>query len=42
MIFPPVMLNISLLDNPDAALQLPEQILTAIAALPLHGSGVWR
>ena len=39
MIFPPVMPNISILDNPDAALQLPEQILTAIAALPLHDGG---
>ncbi len=39
MIFPPVMLNINILDHQEAALQLPEQILTAIAALPLHDGG---
>ena len=40
MIFPPVMPNISILDNPDAALQLPEQMLTADAVLPMHDDGV--
>jgi len=42
MVFPPIMLNINILDNPDAALQLPEQILAAIAAVPLHDGGVRR
>jgi len=31
--------GISILDHPGAALQWPEQALTAFAALPLHDNG---